>query len=593
MNPQDQPPAGQTPPSNTPGPYNIPPPSYGSFGANNALPANMLQNGIAQPANQLPPLMPEPLKPLGQQRGNESAVSNIREQVISSLREANNVLVTVSNNPSVDQLAAAIGFTLILNKLGKHATAVFSGQAPSTIEFLQPEKTLEKNTDSLRDFIIALDKSKADKLRYKIEDKFVKIFITPYHTSLSEKDLEFSQGDFNVDVVVALGIQQREQLDQAITAHGRILHDATVISINTTDKPTDVGIINWHLPTASSLSEIMVGVSEVLQEQQQIIDGQIATAFLTGIVAETARFSNDKTTPVTMNTAGKLMDAGANQQLVATQLAQPTPEPKAKGELQGKKTTQKSEDKITASKPTKTEDGSLQVSHKEESHPQAKNIDDLQKMIEETEEEDDVDKIHIDDEGILHRLEEMKAEEERKKQEGGREGNGQTSAASASGSSMALTPPAFGSALSANDGKQGLDPTTDPLSLPAVQDGPILKHRSAINIQDDQTLADLEKAIGSPHARGMVEDSARQAVNNVPRPDEPLEPIVALNAQPLGLDLHKGEGNDDLPPQIVGPDKGLPPDETASKNPPTGPPPPVPPPMMPPTQPGQDNDNPL
>ena len=53
----------------------------------------------------------------------------------------------------------------LLNKLGKHATAVFSGQVPSTIEFLQPEKTLEKNTDSLRDFIIALDKSKADKLR--------------------------------------------------------------------------------------------------------------------------------------------------------------------------------------------------------------------------------------------------------------------------------------------------------------------------------------------------------------------------------------------------------------------------------------------
>ena len=41
------------------------------------------------------------------------------------------------------------------------------------------EKTIEKNTDSLRDFIIALDKSKADKLRYKVEDKFVKIFITP------------------------------------------------------------------------------------------------------------------------------------------------------------------------------------------------------------------------------------------------------------------------------------------------------------------------------------------------------------------------------------------------------------------------------
>ena len=35
---------------------------------------------------------------------------------------------------------------------------VRSGSVPSTLEFLQPEDTLEQNTDSLRDFIISLDK---------------------------------------------------------------------------------------------------------------------------------------------------------------------------------------------------------------------------------------------------------------------------------------------------------------------------------------------------------------------------------------------------------------------------------------------------
>ena len=93
-----------------------------------------------------------------------------KQAIADRLKQSNNILVTVSNNPSVDQLASCIGLTLALNKLGKHATAVFSGNVPNTIEFLQPEKTIEKNTDSLRDFIIALDKAKADKLRYKVED---------------------------------------------------------------------------------------------------------------------------------------------------------------------------------------------------------------------------------------------------------------------------------------------------------------------------------------------------------------------------------------------------------------------------------------
>src|SRR6185295_18027075 len=221
-----------------------------------------------------------------------------KQAIADRLKQSNNILVTVSNNPSVDQLSACIGLTLALNKLGKHATAVFSGNVPSTLEFLQPDKTLEKNTDSLRDFIIALDKAKADKLRYKVEDKVVKIFITPYKTSISEKDLDFSQGDFNVDVVVALGVHQQQELDQAITAHGRILHDAAVATINV-KAGGELGTMNWLETRASSLSELVVELLDTVDKE--LMDGQMATAFLTGIVAETNRFSNDKTFPVTMS----------------------------------------------------------------------------------------------------------------------------------------------------------------------------------------------------------------------------------------------------------------------------------------------------
>src|SRR6185437_1581014 len=135
-----------------------------------------------------------------------------KQSIIDRLKQSNNILVTVSANPTVDQLAACVGLSLMLNALDKHATAVFSGVVPSTIQFLQPEKTIEKDTNSLRDFIIALDKSKADKLRYKVEDKVVKIFITPYRTSISDKDLVFSEGDFNVDVVVCLGVHDQRDL---------------------------------------------------------------------------------------------------------------------------------------------------------------------------------------------------------------------------------------------------------------------------------------------------------------------------------------------------------------------------------------------
>lgn len=246
--------------------------------------------------------------------------SNVKQQVVEKVQSAKNVLVTVGSQPSVDELSSALGLTFLLGKLGKHVTAVFSGKTPPAIDFLDPDKTFERTVDSLRDFIIALDKEKADKLRYKVEEDVVKVYITPYKTTISEKDLEFSQGDFNVDAVVALGVVRRDELDSAITSHGRILHDAEVITINADGNTSDLGSIDWSDNSASSIAEMLVSISESFGSG--LLDEQIATALLTGIVAETNRFSNEKTSPKVMTMSAQLMAAGANQQLIATNLRQ-------------------------------------------------------------------------------------------------------------------------------------------------------------------------------------------------------------------------------------------------------------------------------
>lgn len=266
------------------------------------------------------------------------ADTGIMKQIADKIKDSNNILVTVSSSPSVDELSAALGITLFINKLNKHATAIFSGEVPSAIEFLNPQKTFENTVDSLRDFIIALDKEKADHLRYKVVDDMVKIFITPYRTTISEKDLEFSQGDYNVEAVLAIGVKSEADLDHALESHGRIMHDATVAAISLGES-TKLGGIEWVDGSAGSYSEMLVDLVEQLRTDKATIDEQIATAFLTGIVAATDRFSNSKTSSHVMTIAAQLMAAGANQQLIATQLQkeqaispEPAKEPEAKEE---------------------------------------------------------------------------------------------------------------------------------------------------------------------------------------------------------------------------------------------------------------------
>jgi hypothetical protein len=243
-----------------------------------------------------------------------------RQQIIDKIKESSNILVTVSQDPSVDELSAALGLTIMLNKLKKHATAVVSGDIPPAVNFLDPEKTFENTVDSLRDFIIALDKEKADHLRYKVEGDVVKIFITPYRTTITDQDLDFSQGDYNVELVLALGVTDESHLDKALEAHGKILHDATVATIGANGEPSQLGSIDWHDESASSLSEMLVSLSEAIKGDKPLLDEQTSTALLTGIVAATDRFSNNRTSSKVMTMSAQLMAAGANQQLIASKL---------------------------------------------------------------------------------------------------------------------------------------------------------------------------------------------------------------------------------------------------------------------------------
>jgi len=305
---------------------------------------------------------------------------NAKQLIVERIKSTTNILVTVSRNPSVDELSAALGLTLMLNKMDKHATAVFSGAVPPAIEFLEPKKTFEHSTDSLRDFIIALDKEKADRLRYKVEEDVVRIFITPYRTTITDKDLNFSQGDFNVELIIALGVEKREDIDTAVTAHGRILHDATVVTVNTKAEKSSVSAIDWSDPSASSLCEMLMSLSEALQSG--LLDQQMSTALLTGIVSATDRFRNEHTSPKVMTMAAQLTAAGANQQLIATKLEESHELEEAKSEESSDGSTHLKEgesEKVSKKETTPKEeeppkpknDGEMTIVHKKDNEEPA------------------------------------------------------------------------------------------------------------------------------------------------------------------------------------------------------------------------------
>ena len=278
-------------------------------------------------------------------------ISNITNRVVEKIKASENILIALSKNPNIDEISAALGLAMILDTMHKHVTAIFSGQVPNVLQFLKPEETFEKTTNSLQDFIIALSKDKVDHISYKIEGDFVKVYVTPYKATIGQSDLSMSHGDYNVDLVICFNVISGDEIDPALSEYGRIMHDATAINL-TVDTPGRFAELEWQDSNVSSISEMIVGLADKLGLAS--FSEQVATALLTGIVASTDHFSNPRTSSNTMSIASKLMSFGANQQLISSQIMEKikTPaETQASNEVQTSEAVQAPEASVIAATP--------------------------------------------------------------------------------------------------------------------------------------------------------------------------------------------------------------------------------------------------
>ena len=310
----------------------------------------------------------QPQPPVQQPSAIETHLGDMMGKVLTKIDGADSILVALSKDPSVDEMAAAIALTLFLDGIGKHATAIYSGATPNALQFLKPEETFETDTNSLQDFIIALNKEKADHLRYKIEGDFVKVYITPYRTTLGEGDLEFSHGDYNVDLVIAIDVKSAEDLDAALSEYGRIMHDATAVNI-TNNASGSFAEIEWSDPKASAVCEMIYDLIVGMGDKAGTMQPDVATALLTGIVASTERFSNDKTTPETMELSAKLMEAGADQQLISSNVIKP-------GETEAPEAEPMAESSVEQSPKVDT-DGMLSVEREDTAEEAEKKLEEI------------------------------------------------------------------------------------------------------------------------------------------------------------------------------------------------------------------------
>jgi hypothetical protein len=242
-----------------------------------------------------------------------------KQQTSEAIRQAETILVTAGQNPTIDQITAVLGLALVLRKLNKKATGVISDPVPGILGFL-PTQQVDKTLTGLRDFVIKLDLAKAevDKLKYTVEDGKLNVHVTPFKGGFAPEDVSYGYGNFHYDIIVVVGVPSKNRLDRIFSQNQGLLESVPIINIDFHRVNENYGAVNLIEPNASSLSEILVALAESLQNG--LIDETIATVLLTGIIASTDRFTATHTTSKSLTVAAQLMAAGAKQQQVVKSL---------------------------------------------------------------------------------------------------------------------------------------------------------------------------------------------------------------------------------------------------------------------------------
>ena len=237
-----------------------------------------------------------------------------KEQILDQINKSETVLICIGKNPDGDALGSSLGLCLALKKMGKKADIVSPTAILDKYSFLPSSDTVTHKLEGVRDYILSLDmdKEKLHQLRYEVQNNKLKIFITAKNSDLEEKDIIIESARFKYDLIIILGTADLENLGSIYDENSDLFYEAPVVNIDHNPSNEYFGKINLVDVTASSTSEIIFNL--IVDIKEELIDEQIATNLLEGIIFKTSSFQNKNTTPKAFLAAASLIAKGADKQ---------------------------------------------------------------------------------------------------------------------------------------------------------------------------------------------------------------------------------------------------------------------------------------
>jgi len=245
----------------------------------------------------------------------------INQQIFELIKNSQKILLTFKKNFSGDALASALAIFLLLQKMNKQADLVCQDFIiPQNYAFLPHLDKVKSDLNSLKRFIISLDlaENKVKDFSYDIKNNKLNIYLTPEKVILENKNISFKSGDYKYDLIITFDTDDLESLGDVYEKNTDFFYNTPLINIDNNPENEQYGQINLVELAKTSSAEIIFDLIE--QYDLNLLDTEIATCLLTGMIAKTRSFRSLSVTPRVLNVASQLILNGADRDLIIQNL---------------------------------------------------------------------------------------------------------------------------------------------------------------------------------------------------------------------------------------------------------------------------------
>jgi bifunctional oligoribonuclease and PAP phosphatase NrnA len=240
-----------------------------------------------------------------------------KQQFAELVRTAQSILVLTHAHPDGDALGSALALKHGLEKLDKKVTVAAAGRIPDYLDFLPGFSDIQNEFSASKDLLVMIDESQARvgnvSLKRVSETKLM-LIISPKEGLLTAANIMLEDGNFKSDLIIVLDSADLDRLGDIYEQNPSLFFEVPTINIDHHPGNTNFAKVNLVEVTASSTAEILVSLLETVgKDVPGMIDEEIATCLLAGIMSDTGSFQNTNTTPKSLTVAAQMVAAGARQ----------------------------------------------------------------------------------------------------------------------------------------------------------------------------------------------------------------------------------------------------------------------------------------